>query len=268
MNKFLFSLVTFFFLPITFYGQSYIQMNQLNVQQNVQQNNFHYSNNLGLFSLAGAINSFTNAWKDENRKRREIKKAQSQLTLIKEEFAKINEFPKIIDGWHLVKVTDNFNYCSDAKALVKDNRITKIIIQNYSKFSMDFTAMTDIHNAQVSINWQLPSGQTDICQVYFAYDIQNPTIVDPPLNPGYVTFWSDHRKAKTIEIWISEIRQGQIKKQLESIHCGKEGALTLELKPGVYDFRGEANGALGWRGKIEIKENECFTYLLNRDNKD
>lgn len=245
------------------FGQNYIQVNQTAYQQN----NFQI-NNYGMNNVANAMIDFTNAWEDENRKARAINRTEAQLEIIRNQYTDRTDFPQIVDGWHLVKITDNFNYCSDAKAFVSDGRIEQIIINNYVGHSVDFNTMTPINNAKAVINWQLPNRGTDTAEVYFVYDLSGPNLTDEPQNAGFITFWSDHRKAKTIEVWIDRIKVGELSKKIENAECFDDGALTLQLRPGIYEFQASASGAMDWRGTFEIKEDQCYTYLMNRDNTD
>ena len=250
------------FTSIFCIGQNYTQINQIAYQQN----NFISDNSFGLNNIASALIDFTNAWEEENRKARAINRTQAQLEIVRNQYKNRTDFPQIVDGWHLVKITDNFNYCSDAKVFVNDGKIEEIVINNYYGYSVDFNTMTPIKDAKAVINWQLPNRGTDTAEVYFAYDLNGPNLTDEPQKPGFITFWSDHRKAKTIEIWIDRVKVGQLSKEIENAECFADGGLTLQFKPGVYEFKAAAHGSMDWRGTFEIKEDQCYTYLMNREN--
>lgn len=245
------------------FGQTYMQVNQMAYQQNNIQ-----INNYGMRSVAHAMIDFTNAWEDENRKARALNRTKVQLDMLRNQYSNKTEFPEIVDGWHLVKITDNFKYCSDAKVLISDGKLKKIILNNYSGHSADFNVMTPIKNAKAVINWELPNRGTDIAEVYFVYDLNGPNLKDAPKKPGFITFWSDHRKAKTIEVWMGQSKVGELSKKINKAECFSEGGLTLELRPGRYEFKAAARGAMDWRGSFVIKEDQCLTYLMNRDNTD
>jgi len=267
MNKIYPISILIILISLSTFGQTYTRINQVAVQKNtIWINN---NNNLGLYSIANSISSFRNAWTDEKQRSREIEKAKSQLAIVKNLYSEQTNFPKnMIDGWHLVKVTDNFNYCSDAKVLVDNNEIKELVIDNYAELSLKFSTISGIKNAKSTINLNLPNGNTDTAEIYFFYDLDKPNITSEPLQAGYVTFWSDLSNAKTIEIWFNRQKQGGLEKQLAEADCFADGGLTLKLKPGSYDFNAESRGSKSWRGTIEIKENECYTYSLNKKNKD
>lgn len=228
-----------------------------------------YNDNSGLYSIANSINRFVNIWKDEKIKRKEIEKAQAQLGIVKNLFSEQEVFPEAItDGWHLVKVTDNFRYCSDAKVLVNNNKIERFVIDDYAEFSLEFTTVSGIKNAKSTINLHLPNGNTEATEIYFIYDLNEPNLTSEPLEAGYVTFWSDLRNAKTIEVFIDRKRQGKLKKPLNMAKCFDNGGLTLKLKPGSYNFKAESRGPKSWSGNFQVRENQCYVYWLNKRNKD
>ena len=119
-------------------AQNYIDINQTTVI--TKQTNISYSNNnFGLSMIANEIFAFRNSW--ENRRKREeaVSKAKSQLAIVKSTYENSNKYPEsIVDGWHLVMATDNYNYCSPAKVLIKDNQIKEFVVSNWIKLSRPF----------------------------------------------------------------------------------------------------------------------------------
>ena len=49
--------------------------------------------------------------------------------------------------------------------------------------------------------------------------------------------------------------------------CSAIGAITIEVKPGTHHFTAAGRGSINWEGDVEVKENLCLSYLLNKDNK-
>ncbi|MFL1896526.1 hypothetical protein ACJRPK_12545 [Aquimarina sp. 2-A2] len=236
----------------------------------VQQNNFNYSNNSGLNLIAGAIDAFRNSWKDNKKRERNIAKAQAQLDLIKQKYSEIENYPdKIENGWHLVIVTDNYNYCAQAKVFTDNNRIQKFILDNYSQFDIPFDIISPIKNAKSMLSLHLSEDITDTVEVYFMSDLDAPNITAKPLEPGYVCFWSDLKKAKSVKIWLDKKYYGELDKRFEDgkPDCFEFGTISLALKPGTYQFKGAGRGTISWEGTIKIKENQCLTYMLNKENR-
>jgi len=118
-------------------SQNYISVNQnaLAIQQtqSIRNTNITYNDyNFGLSMIAGEISAFRNSWENKSKREEAYKKAQSQINLIKSNYEKSEHFPqKIIDGWHSVIVTDNYNYCSPAKVFIVNNSIKEFVIGNW-----------------------------------------------------------------------------------------------------------------------------------------
>lgn len=247
--------------------------NYTQIKQNtivVQQNNFNYSNNSGLNSIADAIDAFRNSWKSNKKRERTIAKAQAQLDLIKQKYSDTEKYPdKIENGWHLVIVTDNYNYCTQAKVFTDKNRIQTFILDDYSEFEIPFDILSPIKNAKSMLSLHLSEDITDTVEVYFMSDLETPNSTTEPLNSGYVCFWSDLKKAKSIKVWLDKKYYGELNKRFEESRpdCFDSGTISLALKPGTYQFKGAGRGTISWEGTIRIKENQCLTYNLNKENK-
>ncbi|OBQ57193.1 hypothetical protein JJL45_01105 [Tamlana sp. s12] len=241
-------------------AQNYIQYNQT----------VNYSNNnLGLTFIANEISAFRNSW--ENRKKREeaISKAKSQLAIIKNTYDNSTQYPDhIIDGWHLVMATDNHSYCSPAKVFIEGNQIKEFVVGNWIKLSRPFHLLSPINKGKSLITLDF-NGNTDTLELYFMNDLAKPTTVDKPMESGFITFWSDSKKAKTIKIWFEKVYLGELGVQFESQpQCGEEGAIIVEVKPGKYHFKGAGRGTISWDGHVEAKEKQCLSYVLNKENKE
>lgn len=124
------------------YSYRYTQVNQLVIQQN----NFYVpNNNAGLFSIAKALMAFRNSWDNQKKRESEVQKAIAQLSIVKSNYENAESYPEtIIDGWHLVMATDNYNYCSPAKVLIENNEIKKLVVDNYIHYSLNFNVLFPI----------------------------------------------------------------------------------------------------------------------------
>lgn len=262
---------TFLFILLitsSLYSQNYIGVTQNTVS--VQQTTINYSNNnVGLSMIANEIAAFRNSW--ENRKKREeaVAKAQSQLALIKVAYDNSRSYPEtIIDGWHLVMATDNYNYCSPAKVLIEDNDIKQFVVGNWEALSRPFNLLSPIEKGKALISLDFDDN-TDTLELYFINDLARPTLVDKPLGSGYVCFWSDLKKADHVKIWIQDFGYlGELSKRLlEQPACGADGTITLPTKPGIYEFKAAGRGSIDWSGTLEIKEDLCLVILLNEANR-
>ena len=218
--------------------------------------------------IANEISAFRNSFENKEKREQALKKAESQISLIKSNYTNSEKFPKkIIDGWHSVMVTDNYNYCSPAKVLISNNTIKEFVIGNWTKLSYPITQLSSIVKGKCLLNIEIKS-KTDAIEVYFMYDLDEPTIVDRPLNSGQVHFSS--KLGSWITIWFNENEEGKgqvLEKNKSSVD---EYSLILEdVKPGVYNFIGRrvtwGRNNL-WKGVIEVKENLILKYELSKEN--
>jgi hypothetical protein len=257
-----------------YYSYSSINQTAIAVSQRTSVNNNitnvtvnDYSRGLSL--IANELSAFRNSWENKAKREEAAKNVQSQISLIKSNYTSSEHFPqKIIDGWHSVMVTDSYKYCSPAKVLVLNNTIKNFVIGNWSRLSYPFTQLSSIVKGKCLLNVEFDKNTTDASEVYFMYDLEEPTIVDPPLNSGQVHFSS--KIGSWITIWFNknEDEKGQVlEKNKNSVD---EYSLILEdIKPGVYNFIGKritwGRNNL-WNGVIEVKENLILKYELSKEN--
>ncbi|QCX39537.1 hypothetical protein FF125_14220 [Aureibaculum algae] len=249
-------------------SQNYLKINQTNVA--IQQNNISYSNNnFGLKIIASEIAAFRNSWENQKKKGEYVAKAQSQLSMIKKAYKDSKSYPtEIIDGWHLIIATDNYNYCSPAKVLIENNSIKEFVVNNWTKLSRPFTTLSTIKKGKAMISLDF-DGNTDTVEIYFINDLQEPTIVKKPLESAYISFWSDWKKAESIKIYLDEKYYGDLSKRFKDLKplCFDLGTITIEVKPGNHFFKAFGRGSISWEGYIEAKEGLCFQNNLNKENK-
>lgn len=262
--KLLFPLLALLLSSVSF-SQNYTRVSQTMI---VQQNNTYSSNNFGLSLIAREISAFRNSW--ENRRKREeaVSKAQAQLALVKKAYETAKNYPDTItDGWHVVMATDNYNYCSPAKVLIKDNQIEEFVVGNWEKLSRPFEVLSPISKGKAMIALDFYENR-DLMELYFINDLSQPTIVEKPMSSGYISFWSDLRRARHTKVWLDGEYYGQLGGYFDSKpYCGEENTMTIELKPGVYSFEAAGRGHIAWEGQFEAKEGFCFVYGLNKDNR-
>lgn len=269
--KFTIQLIVLVFTTVSF-SQNYIGIPQkIVVQQNdinYSNNNFGFSNNnLGLKIIANEITAFRNSWSSRKKREEAVSKAQAQLGIIKSTYQNSKAYPStIIDGWHLIMATDNYNYCSPAKVLIKDNIIEEFVVGNWAKLSRPFKSLTPIENGKALITLDFEEN-TDTLELYFINDLSKPTITEKPLSSGYICFWSDLKKADHIKIWFEKKYFGELGRKFNSTpNCSEDGTITLEVKPGTHNFKAAGRGSIAWKGQVEAKENLCLSYNLNKEN--
>jgi len=219
------------------------------------------------YSIQYAVNSFVNLYNDEKVERTAKEETASQLTILRESYASKKMYPEsIVDGWHDVVVTDNLKFCRDAKVRVVQNEVTEFVIDNC--IALEYRSTGEIKNGKAVGTILKNSGvKLQVVEVYFVYDLESPKVTDPPIEPGYVCFWStsDRFVGKTIYI-DGEAMEGisttiETRGDMKEPECFVDGTLTLMMKPGRYNFHALKSGR-DVLGSIEIKSGECLKYRL------
>jgi len=219
--------------------------------------------------IATEISAFRNSWENKRKREEALAKAQSQINLVKSTYSNSQSYPeKIIDGWHSIIATDNYNYCSPAKVYIKNNQIVEFVISNWSLLSYPVVVLSPIKKGKALITIDI-LGYTDTLELYFTNDIDQPTLVDKPLDSGYISFWCN--SSSITNLYIS-IDGGKIWKANDKVRpkmqpeCGSTETFTFFVKPGIHDYKIDSRGSKWWEGKIEAKENMCFMQLINKKN--
>jgi hypothetical protein len=205
-----------------------------------------------------------------NKKKREVNlsEIQAKVNLVKTTYNDSEQYPeKIIDGWHSIIATDSYNYCSPAKVLIKNNEIKEFVLENWARLSKPFSVLSTIKKGKGLISVDFEEGTVTL-ELYFTNDLEQPTIVDKPLNSGFISFWCDSKKINDIKIFLEEKYYGELGEAfISQPECSAIGTISIEVKPGIHHFKAAGRGTINWEGDVEIKENLCLSYLLNKDNK-
>lgn len=229
----------------------------------------HYD--VGLIDIPTAILAFTNSIEDTKKREEEIQKAQIKINQLKETYANATTYPeKIEDGWHLVMVTDHKNFCNSAKAFIKDNNISQLIIDNYMEHSLNFNPTSAIQNAKSKLDLKDSNDKiTHSVDVYFMNDLETPTLVDAPLEAGYISFYSDMGSANSIKVVFNGFSAGLLKGKLkeDKANCYHENSTTFKLKPATYSYKAFGRGSINWSDKAIIQEGQCLLINLNQENR-
>lgn len=223
-------------------------------------------------SFDRAVNQFANILKENQRSKREQQKlenareqSRAKLSIIRTQYDSYTEYPEqISDGWHGAIATDNMNFCKDVKVLVKNNRIERFVIDN--SIPINFSTTGSINNAKCVITLQnFNKEQLNIVEVYFLYDIESQNIVQKPINPGFVCFWSDLKNYDDIILFIDGITTEKIKaRHMSEPDLFSDGCVIRILKPGMYNYRALGRGAIDWEDSFEVKSGKCLNIRLGR----
>jgi hypothetical protein len=234
-----------------------------------KENHFYFGS-----SFNYAVDRFSNILSENlnnKRERQRVEQAKQQsvakLAIIKTQYESYDSYPDTInDGWHSAIASDNLNFCKEVKVLIKDNKVTKFVIDNY--IPLNFRALGEIKDAKNVVTLNNFNGeQLNIVKLYFVYDIEEPTIVPEPLQPGYVCFWSDMKGYDDILLDLDNERMERLSVRFESEPgCFENGMVCRILKPGTYSYLARGKGTIHWEDTFEIKENQCLKIRLGRRN--
>jgi hypothetical protein len=201
------------------------------------------------YSIRYAVNAFVNAYNDSRNEKLAREESSAKFHMLMTNYDSHESYPdSIVDGWHSVVVTDNLKFCSDAKVRVEGNRIKEFFVDNC--MSINFKAAGSIKKAKNIVTLENFNGeQLEIVDAYFVYDIEEPNLVDPPIEPGYISFWTTANGFLNQKIEISNgmvidgvnVRFVPSKKRKEPA-CFDEETLTIVLKPGRYNFHALKKG--------------------------
>lgn len=244
------------------FAQEYISIRQTQVNQTQVNTTNNIQVGPSAYSVMYAVNAFVNVYNDAKREQRARDEAQSKLALLKQQYKSYESYPdSIITGWHNVIVTDNLKFCRDAKVFVKNNRIEEFAIENC--YRLTFTATGKIKQARNVLTLNNFNGeQLEVVDIYFLYDLDEPRLVAPPVNPGFVTFWTKKKGYLQNEIILNGVRYGGVTGIFRaSPMCDQIGTSTLVLKPGRYTFRAMKSGNDA-EGTIEVRSDQCLLQQL------
>ena len=188
--------------------------------------------------------------------------ALAKIGTIRQEYDSHPSKPdSISNGWHNVLVTDNNSFCREAKAYVSNNHVKDFVIDNY--LPLTFKSTGTIKKGKNVLTISKSESETVIVDVYFLYDLDEPSVADPPMEPGCVCFWSFNKKYVGEQIIVNNSKYDGLTKTFpRAPDCFEEGARTIFLKPNTYEFTAQKNGN-DREGEITIKAGQCLKYRLD-----
>ena len=128
---------------------------------------------------------------------------------------------------------------------------------------LNFTSAGQIRKAKniVTING-FNGEQTEVVDAIFLFDIEEPVTVNPPGQPGYVCFWTKDNDYKKYNLKVNESYLQPFTKEFKKQpKFGENGAITLVLKPGTYNF-GVRKPGNDYERSMDIKAGKCLMYKI------
>jgi hypothetical protein len=217
---------------------------------------FVYNRNLQFL-----FDSFTGYYLDERDAKKEKEQGALRISKLKENFGLREKYPdSIVSGWHKVVVTDNKQFCKDAKVFVSKNTILQLVIEDCIRIPC--TSKDQIKNARGVVTLKDISTEYEVLDVYFINDLDSPALIKEPMQPGYVCFWTGNSQYLNERLMISGIMRDFISElHEEEPECLGKGVLFYFMKPGMYRFRVTKTGN-DKEASFEVKSGTCLRYRL------
>lgn len=112
--------------------------------------------------------------KNEALEKERVEKTKNLITQIKNIYLSIEKYPTtIIDGWHKVTVTNNYDLCEERKVYVANNKITKYYIPENNNYR-EVIFSGNISNAKGIIKLFFENVTTEYMDIYFIEYCYNP----------------------------------------------------------------------------------------------
>lgn len=196
-----------------------------------------------------------------------IKDAYERMKKTEALYASFDAYPaSITNGWKNVQVSYN-NAIADCKALIKENKITELVVNDYQNIDLAFSG--NISKGKSLIKIKTNGTTTDFIEVFFIENIIDQSATTTrPLKAGSISLWTKSKKFRKFYIYMGEQYVGTFTQRFDNApNCNTNGTFKLQnLKPGVYTFSFMQNKLLsrtGVRYNIEVKEGQCKTYFID-----
>lgn len=233
----------------------------------------------GPYYFSTALNFIGDILEEKRRKEERERMAQKMRERIKEietYYKEQESYPnKISDGWHEVTLIGGDEYIDERKVLIEDGKIKRIFWDNWLEEDLSFAG--PINNAKAGIRIKGGSGPMEgMLNMYFMNDlVDGNNIVDPPVTPGTVTFWTDNKKFDKYFVMFEEMELGPFNQKQDAMApptCGSNEAINIIYKPGIYRFKGYTkdyygNPQIKCEGTVQINSGECSDVRINKAKK-
>ena len=208
-------------------------------------------------------------WEDEQRQ-----KKLAYMEVVNKFYGSFSSYPEqVIDGWHKVVVTNNYDVVQESKAYVSQNRILHCVEDNWKEIPIISTSQINKARALLSLN---KGGKTLDYEVIFMNYLSTGKADTPPLGTGTVTFYLVSKKKFRygVSVDVEDKYVGSIITYFADGHsrpsCNDSGCLTFRFKEGTYDYTANAyksNRTLKatWSGTVTILKGNCSVYGLRTD---
>ncbi|HEX5151473.1 MAG TPA: hypothetical protein VFW07_08485 [Parafilimonas sp.] len=246
-------IVIFFQITATAQNVSYSSINMSAVARNA---NMTYKRNLQFL-----FDSFAGYDLNEKEAKKEKEQEALQISMLQKNFNTREKYPdSIATGWHTVALTDNKVFYKNAKVFVAKNTILQLVIEDCIRIPC--TSKDHIKNAVGAVTLNDINTEYEVLYVYFINDLDSTSLIDEPMQPGYVCFWTFRKEYLHERVIINGIIRDFINKLHEEQPECMEPALSFYiLKPGKYKLRVTRTGN-DREASFEVKSGMCLRYRL------
>jgi len=212
-------------------------------------------------NLQFLFDSFAGYDSKGRKDKKEMERGALQVSMLKKNLSQRKTYPdSIASGWHNIVLTDNKDFYKDAKVLVFRNNIQQLVIEDCIRIPV--SSKSQIKNAESIIMLREINTEYEVLNVYFINDLDSTAVIDRPMQPGHVCFWTSKGKYLHERIMINGIARDFISKLLENEpECIEPGLPFYILKPGIYKFRVTKTGN-DKEASFEVKSGMCLRYQL------
>lgn len=212
-------------------------------------------------NLQFLFDAFTGYTSAESGAKKEKEQAALRLDTLKKKMSRHEKYPdSIATGWHAAALTDNQAFYKDVKVFVSKNTVRQLAIENC--ISIACTSKEQVKNAASVVTFTNINSGFDVLYVYFINDLDSIALVEEPMQPGYVCFWTSKNQYLNERLLINGVRRDFISKLHETEpECIEKGVPFYMMKPGMYRLRVTRTGNDKEAG-FEIKPGMCLKYRL------
>jgi hypothetical protein len=212
-------------------------------------------------NLQFLFDSFAGYHLDERSAKKEKEQEALRISTLQKIFSLREKYPdSIASGWHNVLLTDNKDFCKDAKVLVARNTVLQLVVDDCIRIRC--TSKGQIKNARSEVTFNDINSGYEVLNVYCINDLDSAALIDEPMQPGFVCFWTSKDKYLNERLMINGIIRDFISKtHEEEPDCIDKGVLFYIMKPGTYRFRATKTGN-DKEARFEIKSGMCLKYQL------
>ncbi|CAN5532213.1 hypothetical protein BH10BAC3_BH10BAC3_39120 [soil metagenome] len=212
-------------------------------------------------NLQFLFDEFTGYSPDERKAKKDMEQEALLPGKLKKRYDELEKFPdSIATGWHSVVLTDNNQFYKNAKALISKNFVILLVIDDCIRIRC--VLKEPIKNARAIISFKDINSGNEPLEAYFLNDLENPALIDEPMQPGYICFWTSTVKFLNERLLVNGIKKDLITKLHDMApNCFETGVPFYLMKPGIYNFRATKTGN-DEEAAFEIKPGMCLYYRL------